>query len=245
MTGTGSSLTTRLRWPRAWREFAGFMRRPALPGAVTGITRSAVRPVLLLLALDALASAAILALFFALEAAGIDLPDSALTEEDFTPVLIGLMVVFAPLLEEVLFRSWLTGRPAAWTVIKYGVAAAALTGLAVGFAGPLAGVAVAIVLLALAGREYWQRRGRATAAWYIRRFPYFYFGSALAFSAAHLLNYGEDGGGLPTLMVVPQFVGGLILGYARVTYGLWASVAMHAAFNGLLVLLVLLGERLG
>lgn len=239
MTATGSSLATRFRWPRPWRDFAAFVRRPALPERMTGITRPAFGAVASLFALDLLASFAIVAVFFGLDAAGIELPTNALDGATFDTILIVLIAFGAPLAEELIFRGWLSGRPAAWSVVKYLVAGFLLGGLATGFAGPLAGLGVGVTALALTIYECWRRRGLPAGRWYVRHFRWFYFGSALAFAAAHLLNYGE-GGGLLTLLVLPQFVAGLVLGYARVIYGLWASIAMHAAFNSLIVALILL-----
>jgi len=43
---------------------------------------------------------------------------------------------------------------------------------------------------------------------------------------------------------VPQLIVGLILGYARVTYGLWSDIALHMLHNGLLIGLVVLQKGL-
>ena len=47
------------------------------------------------------------------------------------------------------------------------------------------------------------------------------------------------------LPVLPQFVIGAILGYTRVTYGLWASILLHALHNGAFISLVLLASSAG
>jgi membrane protease YdiL (CAAX protease family) len=245
MNGTGSSLATRFRLPPAWRDFAAFLRRPTLPETVSGINRSAAGATLSLLALDLLFSAMLVALFIGLEAIGVELPASDLEDEELTTGLLVLIALVAPPIEEVIFRSWLTGNPAAATILKFSVGGALLGAAAAGFAGPFAGLAVVVIALALAVREYRRRRGRPPSEWYAKRFPYFYFGSAVAFAAVHLSNYGEEGGGILTLLVVPQLLGGLVLGYARVTFGLWSSIAMHMAFNSLLVGLMLLAKAFG
>ena len=46
-------------------------------------------------------------------------------------------------------------------------------------------------------------------------------------------------------LVLPQFVIGAILGYTRVTYGLWASILLHALHNGAFISLVLLASSAG
>lgn len=244
MNGTGSSLATRFRWPRAWRDFAAFLRRPALPATMTGITRPALRSVAALFILDVLASFAIVAVFFTLDAAGVELPTNALDGAQFDIILILLIALGAPLAEELIFRGWLSGRPATWVIAIGVIAGVFLGGVASGLAGPLAALGVGVVALALTIYGCWRKRGRPAGQWYARHFRWFYFGSALAFASAHLFNYGE-GGGLLTLLVLPQFVAGLVLGYARVVHGLWASIAMHVAFNSLIVGLILLSGEAG
>lgn len=180
MNGTGSTLATRIRWPQAWRNLAAFVRRPELPERMTGIRVAALRPLLSLLALDILASSVLLGLFLALELAGLELPTNVLEGEDLTPGLLWLIAVVAPLTEELIFRSWLTGRPSAATIPKFGLIAVLLVGVAIGFGGPLAALAAAILILGLWIWDAIRRRGRPAPPWYVRRFSYFYFGSATA-----------------------------------------------------------------
>jgi membrane protease YdiL (CAAX protease family) len=244
MTGTGSTLATRFRWPATWRAFAAFLRRPVLPERMTGFNLAAVRATFALLALDVLASAVLIGVFIAIEAAGTDLPDNALDGQKLTASLIVLIALVAPVIEEVLFRSWLTGRPAVATVIKYAVIGGVVCAAANNFLGPFAGVAAGVIVLGFAIREFIRRRKWATGERFIRWFRYFYFASAVLFASAHLLNY-QEGGGLLTVLVLPQFVAGLTLGYARVTYGLWSSILLHASFNSMAVALWAFGEAFG
>ena len=78
-------------------------------------------------------------------------------------------------------------------------------------------------------------RKRAAWEWFTRAFPLFFWLSTASFALVHLLNYSE--GSLATLLplVLPQFIAGSIFGYARVTYGLWASMLLHVLHNGALV----------
>ena len=68
----------------------------------------------------------------------------------------------------------------------------------------------------------------------------------IGFAAMHFFNFSGD---VPIyfapLLVLPQFVLGIVLGYIRVGWGFWYSVLFHALHNGILVGLALLGKALG
>ena len=81
--------------------------------------------------------------------------------------------------------------------------------------------------------------------WFAAAFPVVFWLVTLAFALVHLANY-TDGTLLILLpLVIPQFIAGALFGYARVHYGLWAAMLLHAMHNGTAVALVLvLGEML-
>jgi hypothetical protein len=103
----------------------------------------------------------------------------------------------------------------------------------------ISGAALAAAL-ALAPLKLWLLRGRPAMGWFQRRFAWFFWGSALAFAAIHLTNFATAG---PTLLplVLPQFALALLLGYLRVTHGLWSAVLLHVLHNGTFVALMLVG----
>jgi hypothetical protein len=74
-----------------------------------------------------------------------------------------------------------------------------------------------------------------------RHFRWFYFLSTLAFASVHLTNFTEGNALILLPLTLPQLLLGLILGYARVQFGLWADVLLHAAHNSLFVGLLLVG----
>ena len=110
-------------------------------------------------------------------------------------------------------------------------------------AGWASGLMVAAaVLLALAPAWYpaghrWQAgwrlswRGRRRAR---RAYPWLFHTAALAFAAVHLFNFRLNAMDvlLLPLLVLPQWVTGLVLGWMRVRRGIGASMALHAMFNG-------------
>jgi hypothetical protein len=152
-----------------------------------------------------------------------------------------LSLLLAPLLEELLFRSWLGGRRAALRFALYGLAALALF-MGSLFAGP--GVATALALAGvgtvIAGLVHWSRtrhRDRAVPAWFIRHFGKLVWGSTLLFGLIHLGNYEPLTHPLGVLVVLPQTIGGLLLAYTRTRLGLAAAVAHHSAFNAVALVL--------
>ena len=80
---------------------------------------------------------------------------------------------------------------------------------------------------------------------FARHFAWFYFAGALLFALAHLSNYSQGTALILLPLVVPQLLVGLILGYARVTYGLWSDILLHMMHNGLLIGLVVLEKGVG
>ena len=146
-------------------------------------------------------------------------------------------VVIAPLLEELVFRSWLTGRRSALRFAVYGFAAMGLmlAGVTVfeAHAGPLA---LAGVATAFAGLVHWgltRRRSDGVPDWFIRHFAVVVWGVSLVFGLVHLGNYAAPTNPLGVLVVAPQILGGVLLAYVRTRLGLVTAIAYHAAYNGL------------
>jgi membrane protease YdiL (CAAX protease family) len=230
------------RWaPSEWRGFAAFLRRPVLPERMTGIRFAAIGRVLQLFALDLVLMGLILGLIQLATAIGFHIPSNEIDKLKLTPLLL-LVIVLLPMGEEMVFRSWLSGRAGpmiALVVLAVGVAIPVISGPQAHPILLLGSLAIA-ALLAI-GVAVWLRTRRAMP-FFARHFVWFYFASALLFAAAHLMNY-SDGITLALLpLVVPQLIAGLIFGYARVTFGLWSDMMLHMMHNGLLVGLIVLSK---
>jgi membrane protease YdiL (CAAX protease family) len=240
MTGDATSPAL-ARWtPAEWHAFAAFLRRPALPERVTGIRLAALGATLRLFALDAVLMAILLALAGLATALGIKLPENAIDHLRLTPLILALIVVILPIGEEVVFRSWLSGRPGHVTAaiaLLVGVAVPVISGpqghpiLVLGSLAIAAAVAIALLV--------WLRK-HPPFRFFSRHFVWFYTAASLLFALAHLTNYTEGASVVLLLLVVPQLLVGLILGYARVTYGLWSDMLLHMMHNGVLIGLVVL-----
>jgi hypothetical protein len=152
-------------------------------------------------------------------------------------------ILWAPVVEEMLFRYGLR-RPLQALWLGPGLLLAI-------WQGPQ--VWTIILLLFLLVTVCWPlRRGAVTRrCWNLKRCRFYrthfglvFHGTALAFAAMHLSNFelGSTAYWMLPLIVLPQWVTGLVLGWTRVRRGIGASVALHAVFNGgpLLLIWVLL-----
>jgi membrane protease YdiL (CAAX protease family) len=73
-------------------------------------------------------------------------------------------------------------------------------------------------------------------------FKYVYYGFAILFGYVHIYNYGITTNVLllSPILIAPQIILGLYLGYLRVKLGLLYSVLLHGLYNGILTLPLLL-----
>ncbi|ARP85223.1 CPBP family glutamic-type intramembrane protease [Bordetella genomosp. 9] len=149
-------------------------------------------------------------------------------------------IVWAPVVEEMLFRYGLR-RPAQalWAVplmiwpLLHGP-------------GPLTATVVVgvLALVLVAQRRSMVSRRQWHWAWrrrYVRHFPWVLHGAALVFAGMHLGNFylNHTPLWLMPVLVLPQWLTGLVLSWMRTRRGIGASMAMHAMFNAGPVLVVL------
>lgn len=221
-------------------DAARFMVRPTFANAPTAGVRGAGQ-VLLATAMVhlALMAAVVGPLWAAGQNAGV-LPAPAIPPGSLAASPLAFLVI-APLLEELLFRGWLTGRAAA---LRFG--AAGFAALALLLAGEVLipdharifGFAGAMV--AIAGLVHWsvtRSRDAAVPPLFIRHFPVIVWASAALFGLIHLGNFEAISGPLGVGVVLPQVLGGLLLAYVRTRAGLIAAIAYHSAYNALTLVL--------
>ena len=157
-------------------------------------------------------------------------------------------IVIAPLIEELMFRSWLGGKRAAILGLPILAAALAVLTTAELDLPPILtfGLAMGLGVLILAvARQYASRTdGQRTTARH-RLFPYAFYGSAILFALLHLSNY-EGGLSSPIMLlaVLPQGIMGLLLGYVRMRFGILPVILFHAAYNAFLIGLFLVAQSL-
>jgi len=216
-----------------------------LPERMTGIRPAAIARTLKLFALDLVLMALFLALIGLAAQLGFKAPQNAIDKLHLGPLALAAIVVVLPMAEEMVFRSWLSGRPGHVTA-----AIALLVGVAIPvISGPQGHPVLVLGSLAIAavvaiGLAVWLRK-RASLPFFSHHFAWFYFASSLVFALAHLSNYSQIAVLSLLPLVVPQLLVGLILGYARVSYGLWSDMLLHMMHNGLLIGLVVLQRGIG
>lgn len=139
-------------------------------------------------------------------------------------------VLIAPVAEELINRA---GLRKSWYLLLVGMPV--VVGL---MQHKMAGVGLGCVLVALAA--YGQltqkpgvrfRRGRAV----IQRYPYLFWMFAAAFGVLHVDSYAVGGfvNVIVPLMLLSPLLGGLMLGYVRLRYGLLAAIALHIGNNAM------------
>lgn len=242
MTRETTSLVAANSAREQWRAYRTFIRRPVLPPKASGICPDALIATLRLFALDMLLMGGIILLAILAIAAGFVPPGNAVADLQWDMQTILLVVLAAPLMEEMAFRSWLSGRPGhvlALALLGGGAIAAAMLGVTRTGNAASQGVALAIggaLILAVAALVL--LRAQPAMGWFRTIFPGLYWVSTLAFALVHLANYTEGSLAILLPLVIPQFISGSIFGYARVQFGLWSAVLLHMLHNGMIVLVI-------
>jgi membrane protease YdiL (CAAX protease family) len=229
--------------PDAWRRWGAFVRSPSLPDRAHPAVGSGLKTLLPLFGLDLLLMAVLLGAMGAAIALGFEMPEHMVAGMKMTPALLAFFVLGAPIGEEILFRGWLSGRPGhvlgslllagAFGLLMLGTRNVESTGAELWSFGAL-GAMVA------AGLAVFLMRRRPAMPWFQRHFAWFYWVSVLLFAVVHLYNFADAGPALLPL-VMPQFALAMILGYLRVTHGLWSCVLLHMLHNSVFVAIMLAG----
>ncbi len=243
MSALATSLPPTRTTKQEWAAFRQFLARPRLPertapvpAGIMGVLRLFVLDAVLMMTIGLIASLVLLT--------GFEIPENSLEQLALTPTWIAIIIIGAPLTEELMFRSWLSGRPGHLVAGFAGIAA--LLGLpllaASGDAGGMIALALLAVLVLGAALSLWRWRAAPPLRWFGMAFPAIFWLVAVLFALIHLVNY-EAAGFLTLLpLVIPQFIAGTLFGYARVRYGLWASIALHALHNGAAVAVMALAQ---
>lgn len=219
------------------REFVAFLRRPAVldPAGLRIRGAWAALAVLALLHVGGLLLVVLPLIAWWQSAFGLPMPDA------FGKVpsgwLLPLTVGIAPVLEEMLFRGWQTGRPRALWLLACAIAAAALLASSARGVSPVlaGGLLLAVVVLAAPAGWLWLRR-RETAAAYRTAYPAVFWIAAAIFAGFHLMNYPSISW-LALPMVLPQLWGAMLLGFSRQRLGLPAAMIEHACANATVMML--------
>lgn len=160
-------------------------------------------------------------------------------------------LLWAPVVEEMVFRYSLRRIGQAWWLVPVAVA--------IMFSGPVLTAQLALIALLLvcwkparsahdAARRSSVHPGKSWALRlrYRRLFPLVFHASSLAFAGVHLYNFNlhQTAFWLLPLLVLPQWLTGMVLGWMRVRRGIGAAMLLHGLFNGGPLLVVWLVLRM-
>ncbi|UVI39953.1 CPBP family glutamic-type intramembrane protease [Qipengyuania spongiae] len=150
------------------------------------------------------------------------------------PSVVLAVVILGPLIEEIMFRGWLSGT---WRAV---IASALFLALVFGIA-PLidkhlsvsaAIIQLGLVIIGSAGFALLAPidTGRRLPR-FERLFPYIFWAQGIVFGALHFQNVSASSPMVAGLATLPLVICGWIWGFARINLGLSGAVLLHAAYN--------------
>ncbi|MBT8233825.1 MAG: CPBP family intramembrane metalloprotease [Saprospiraceae bacterium] len=151
-----------------------------------------------------------------------------------------LAVIIAPLFEEIFFRGYLR-----WPALFLGLVIGCLSALSIYYhvEGRLSvissGILILFNIIAFAYFISSEQAFQKLVKFFKQYFGIIFYGSVVIFAFIHIFNFNEiQAWYLVPLMVLPQFILALFLGYVRVRNDLWASIYVHA-FNNMIPMALL------
>ena len=217
-------------------DFSAFLRRPNIEDHIELSIGEKVRVGICLLILSI-----VITIMFGLLALPVILSSNLTTGEQLNTALSGAawstilsLVIVGPLVEEIIFRGWLSGVWRAVLASAFGLAMI-YGGSAIldpylsadGFIKPLVLVAGAMgILVAFSPLD----NGRRILG-FDRFFPIIFYAQAVAFGTLHFQNYAASSLLVALFATLPLVACGLIWGYARVRLGLASGIILHSAYN--------------
>jgi len=218
-------------------SFLRFLRRPHLDAAEdsSSVSRPLLLVWLLVFAFLATAIFALLALPLLL-ISDVTIGENLrrVSNQSVLPLLIAL-IVLGPLLEEMIFRGWLTGTyqgmfgAALFLGIFYG-AAFVVKGSGdetMHVAVQIGASAAALLIFTMIERLGTPARPRL----YKTLFPYLFWLQGLVFGGLHFANLVGSTFAVPLLMTAPLVICGWLFGYVRMVAGFGSAWLLHALYN--------------
>jgi len=179
---------------------------------------------------------------------GENLPHALESLQDTIPpmVMLLIVVIVAPFAEELMFRFPLKNIYLFELLMNifFGTVLYMVLGsfLAIEYT---IGIIVCAILIRLAYfmqhvQDRFKRHSYRTR--FKNYFPYFFYGVAMFFAWVHLFNWdiSVDKWWMTPVLVSPQLILGLLLGYVRMKYGIWYSILVHALNNAIPMMALIL-----
>ncbi len=230
----------------SFSEFYKFLRKPNQLRQENRSASAILKTMFYLIVIDAILMALIMPLIALYEVLGLENGDSHALEAMFEKgafFVILLGAIFAPIVEEVFFRAILVfnkyifnGILAILAIVSVAWAFTTLSIVVAGIIGAVLFIATIIYIIkdehiSKKVENYWQTS-----------FPVIFYLSCLFFALVHLMNFEFEYSlfYLFPLLILPQFIMGMILGFTRIKLGLMYSIALHAIHNGVLLTIALM-----
>lgn len=218
-------------------DFLSFLARPNIAASRAPTITSRLVLVIWLLAISFAVTA-----FFAILAIPVVMFSEVAVGDKLAGVLdrpalsmLVALVFLGPLLEEMMFRGWLTG------TYRSVVATATFLGVLYGGAhlleilsnkppeeGALVVIAVLAFLLFLAIER---TRNPARPDFYGKVFPYIFWLQGIVFGSLHFANAEGSSFILPLLVTMPLIICGWLFAYARIVAGFGSVWLLHGLYN--------------
>jgi len=221
-----------------WRDYLQFVRWPSLPLHRTGFSSDAFQATAALFLLDVAAMAILACVALLIVSLGGEMPRHALDGIKLSAPLIVMIVVVGPVVEEAVFRGWLTGTPRSLSLYGTFIIVAAAVMLTGSLDRTSAVTLFIALIVGIAGSLQWLSNDVPVRR-YSRAFPWLFWVSSLAFALVHLTNLTIGHNRFAVLWVAPQLISGTIFGYARVRLGMWSNVVLHMAHNAVMILVAI------
>ena len=217
-------------------EFVVFLRRPKVDSPVELSIREKARIgiwlFILSLVVTMIFGVLALPLILLTDLTSGDRLNQALSGSALSVVLS--VVILGPLVEEIIFRGWLSGvwRAALGTVLSLmviygGIEILGRVLVEGSVVKPLVLVfGATVILFAFSPLD----KARHIPG-FGRVFPMMFYAQAIAFGILHFQNYAASSLAIALFATLPLVACGLIWGYARIRLGLTSAVILHAAYN--------------
>lgn len=219
------------------RSFLAYLFKPHLndvPG--TRVPLSAPVIVLCLFALSLMATAIFGALALPLLMITEAAPGEQLQQVMSQPIgsVLLAVIVLGPLIEEIMFRGWLSGTwraffgSALFIALFFGGAPLIVRTVD----APAYVVQLGLAVLGLASFRLLSPIDAGKRAPYFEKaFPYLFWGQGLVFGLLHFKNVAASSSVVATLATLPLVLCAWLWGYARIVIGLQGAIFLHAAYN--------------
>lgn len=215
---------------RIIHEFTAFLRRPRRYEPTGLRAPGALRHWAVLSALMIGVMLGLLLPFLRFWQDAFDLPAPDAFGKIAPHLMVPTVLLVAPVLEELLFRGWLTGRVRALWLLACAVAFIVLLYASAQGLNPVAVGACLLALLLAAPIGWLVLRKRMTPGWFDAAFPAIFYLPVVGFAALHLMNYPSFSA-LALPLVLPQLWVALVLGFMRLRIGLMAAILTHILSN--------------